>query len=118
VWCVWAASVRGRGIVPGRSTRSLERMDLADIGFAIFIGVALLSAVLWHKFVQTFPFAVVGATITAVVMFQLIAALVNSEPETFLIIAIITTSIYSLGIAMLVGIPFAIVRRRNRRNAL
>jgi hypothetical protein len=28
MWCWWAASARGRGIVPGRSTRSLEVTDI------------------------------------------------------------------------------------------
>jgi hypothetical protein len=108
----WLALHAASGSVAGRSTRSLERMATPAVGFAIFIAIAIASAVAWNKLVRVVSFAVAGATVTTVVVFQLLAILISDGPEKFLIIAIVVESIYALGISIAVGIAFWLVRRR------
>lgn len=92
-------------------------MSPADIAFAVFIAMAILSAAIWHKFVRVGPFAVIGATVTTVVTYQVLGWLIDNTPEKFIVIAYIVSSIYALGISIAVGIPYWVVRRRKGERA-
>ena len=88
-------------------------MSEGSTGLLVFFAIAIVSAVLWHRVVEIFSVAVVGATITAVVAFQIAAYWHAGHVDPFVVVAVVTTAAMSLVISILIGLPI----RKRRRNA-
>lgn len=71
----------------------------------VFVGIALLSAVTWHRYLQTYSSASIAAAATTVVVFQLIVYLQLGYLDPFFPIAVVTTGALSLVISFIVGLP-------------
>jgi uncharacterized membrane protein YccC len=78
----------------------------------IFIATALVSAVLWHQYVSHYFAASVAATATAVVVFQVLAYIELGYVDPFALIAVATSSVVALAIALVIGLPFRARRKR------
>ena len=80
----------------------------------IFVAVALVSAVLWHQYVSNYLVASLAASVTAVVVFQVLAYIHLGYLDPFALIAVVTTSAVALAIALAIGLP---IRARRKRKA-
>ena len=84
------------------------------MGLLLFFFVALISGVLWHHLVPRYSIAVVGATLSAVILFQCIVFLQLGYLDPFFPIAAVTTGGMALIVSLLVGLP---IRARRRVDA-
>jgi hypothetical protein len=82
------------------------------MGLFVLLVVALLSATLWHRFVPRYAIAVVGATLSTAVAFQVIAFIQLGYLDPFFLIAAATSGGLALLIAIVVGLPFRARRSR------
>ncbi len=98
----------------------LEHMSEGTVGLVVFAAIAILSAILWHRFIRIFALATTGATVTAVVAFQYAAYLHLGYMDKFWIIAVITTSVMALVLSIVIGLPFQKYRKAgsNERHKL
>ena len=78
--------------------------------------MAVVFSALWHHFVATYSLAVFGATISTVVVFQVIVYLQLGYLDPFFLFALATSSGISLVIALLVGLPIR-ARRKARMDS-
>ena len=81
------------------------------MGLFVLILLAVVSGVLWHYLVRNYALAVVGATVSTVVVFQVIAFLQLGYLDPFFLIAAVTSGGLALVVTLLVGLP---VRARRR----
>lgn len=84
------------------------------MGIVVFLGIAVISATLWHRFVTGYASATIGATLTTVVLFQVAAYVHAGQLDKFFIIALVTTSAMALIISALLGLPLRARRKRER----
>jgi Na+/H+ antiporter NhaA len=88
-------------------------MSESTVGLIVFLAIGLGSALAWHRLVTSYVRAVVGATITTVIVFQLAAYLHLGFLDPFFVIAAATSSVIAAVIALIVGLPFR-ARRKQR----
>lgn len=90
------------------------------MGLLVFIFTALVSSLIWHRYVVAYSSAVFGATVSAVVIFQVFAYLQLGHLDPFFSIAVATSSVMAVIIALLVGLPFRARRKSDatKNNAL
>lgn len=86
-------------------------MSEGTVGLVILGATALGAALVWHWFVPFYRPAVIGATITTVIVFQVAAYIHLGYLDPFFVVAIVTSSIVAAVIALLVGIPFRARRK-------
>ena len=86
------------------------------MGLFVLILLAVVSGVLWHYLVPNYALAVVGATVSTIVVFQVIAFLQLGQLDPFLLIAAVTSGGLALVVACLVGLP-VYARRSAARDA-
>lgn len=86
-------------------------MDQIAQGFLASFAIAIISAVVWHAIVARWAFAIVGATFTAVLTILVIANLTSVKLDTFFALALAFSTMESLVVAALVGIPFKLRRQ-------
>lgn len=82
-------------------------------GVLIFLGLAVLSAIGWHYLLKKYVVALLGATFTTTVLFQVANYLHLGYLDPFFIIAMISSGAVALAISALVGMPFVIFRRKS-----
>jgi hypothetical protein len=82
------------------------------MGLIIFLSIAVVSALLWHRFLPSYAMASIGATATTVVAFQIAAYFNLGYLDTFFLIAVVTSSLYAAAISFIVGIPFRVRRKK------
>ena len=87
-------------------------MSESSAGLLIFFALALASAVVWHWSMRSFAAATFLATITAVVLFQVVAYLQAGYLDSFFAIAVATSTVVCFLLALLVGWVFFAVRGR------
>ena len=96
-------------------------MSEGAVGLLVLLGVGVASAVLWHSLVKNYGLACVGATLTAVVAFQVLDYLHRGGrmdmffPIFFPIVILVTTALY-FGLSLLIGWPFLLRRTRQERD--
>lgn len=74
---------------------------------------ALAVSIVTHAFIRRFLLACLVSTLVATLLFQVFAYWQLGYLDPFFIIALVTTGICSLVISAVVGLPFALYRRRN-----
>jgi hypothetical protein len=100
------------------STTLLEGfMSEGTGGLIIFTIITLGSALVWHWLIAHYVSAVIGATITAVMTFQVAAYFYVGYLDPFFLVALVTSAIVAAVIALLVGLPFRERRRPHVSNA-
>jgi len=82
------------------------------MGLFVLLVMAVVSAMLWHRFVARYAIAVVGATLSTVVAFQVIAFVQLGYLDPFFLIAAVTSGCLALLIAIVIGLPFRARRSR------
>lgn len=95
-------------------------MSEGAMGLLVFIFTALVSSLIWHRYVAAYSSAVFGATLSAVMLFQVFAYLQLGYLAPFFLIAVATSSVMAVIIALLVGLPFRARRKADatKNNAL
>jgi hypothetical protein len=81
-------------------------MSEGTIGLILLSAISIGSAFAWHWLVKFYFLAVLGATVTTVFAFQVANYLYLGYLDPFFLIAIVTTSIPAVAVALVVGIPF------------
>ena len=89
-------------------------MSEGTVGLLALFTVALLSAAGWHLALRSFPAATLLATATAVVLFQVVAYAHLGYLDPFFMVAVATSSVVCLVVALLVGWLFLVIRRRRK----
>lgn len=88
-------------------------MDEGTQGLLILGAMAVLSAIGWHLIVKRFVLALLGATLTTVILFQVANYIHLGYLDPFFIIAMITSGAGALVISAVVGVPFLALRKKN-----
>ena len=82
-------------------------------GIIIFLAITIASAVAWHTFVKRISMDILGAAITAAIVFQLCNYILLGYLDPFFLIALVTTFALAFIIALIIGIPFRIWRGKH-----
>jgi hypothetical protein len=100
--------------MPGHIRGELRglRKSVSSCAMLLLLAIAIVSAALWHWWVPVFIVAVVGATITSIVLFQIESYLELGYLDSFFEVAIVTSGAIALPIAVLIGLPFRVQRKR------
>jgi uncharacterized membrane protein YccC len=80
-----------------------------------FLLIAAASSLGWHFLVKRYGRAVIGAALTAVVLFRVVSYLVLGYLDPYFLVATVTSTIPAFAIAAVVGLPFRILRARDPR---
>jgi predicted neutral ceramidase superfamily lipid hydrolase len=83
-------------------------------GLMVIIAVPVVTSILFHFFRSKYYDASVLAAITSALEFQLIDYFDAGFVSPFFPIMLVTSILYSLAIALIVGIPFFFYRRHHR----
>lgn len=86
-------------------------MSEATVGWLVLLSIAVGAALAWHILLRSFLLATLLATTTSVVLFQVAAYLHVGYLDPFYLIAVATSSVVCLFIAVAVGM---LVRSGNR----
>ena len=87
-------------------------MDEGTQGIIIFSIITIISGVAWHLRVKNILFAVIGATITTAIAFQIANYLFIGYLDPFFMIAMFTTGAIAFIASLIIGIPFLVIRKR------
>jgi len=87
-------------------------MDEGIQGIIILSIITIISGISWHSFVKNILFAVIGATITTAITFQIANYLYIGYLDPFFMIAMFTTGAIAFIASLIIGIPFAVIRKR------
>ena len=86
-------------------------MSEATVGWLVLLSIAVGSAIAWHILLRSFLLATLLATSTSVVLFQIAAYLHVGYLDPFFLIAVATSSVICLFVAVAVGM---LVRGSNK----
>ena len=86
-------------------------MSEATVGWLVLLSIAVVSAIAWHILLRSFLLATLLATTTSVVLFQIAAYLHVGYLDPFFLIAVATSSVICLFVAVAVGM---LVRGSNK----
>ena len=78
-------------------------MSEAIVGWLVLLSIAVVSAIAWHILLRSFLLATLLATTTSVVLFQIAAYLHVGYLDPFFLIAVATSSVICLFVAVAVG---------------
>ncbi|QHJ10010.1 hypothetical protein FX988_00219 [Paraglaciecola mesophila] len=87
-------------------------MDEGMVGLIVFLSVTLVCAFITHICLRNITWATEVSTLFSALIFQMVNLVMNDNPEPFIGIAVIFSLIYAFLIALLVGIPFHLFRRK------
>jgi len=80
-----------------------------------FILITAAASLVWHVLVKRYGLAIIGAALTAVVVFRVVSYFVLGYLDPYFLVAMVTSSIPAFAIAAVIGLPFRVVRARNPR---
>lgn len=92
-------------------------MSEATLGLLALFSIALVCAAGWHAVLRSFLVASLLATVTAVVLFQLLAYVRLGHLDPFFWVAVALSSVACLLVSLLVGWVFQVFRRGPGRRA-
>jgi hypothetical protein len=87
-------------------------VDEGTLGLVILVGLSLLASLASHAFVKGYLTAAIVSTLMANLLFQIFAYFRIGFLDPFFLVALLIGSLISLGIALLIGLPFWIRRKR------
>jgi hypothetical protein len=87
-------------------------MNESTQGFLVLGTMSVLSAFGWHLIVKRFVLALIGATLTTVIFFQLANYIHLGYLDPFFIIAMFTSGLWAFVISVIVGAPFFSFRKK------
>jgi hypothetical protein len=87
------------------------------MGMFVFLGISILSAAVWHRFVPKFRLAIFGATASSVILFQVGAYIDLGHLDPFFLVALVTSSFVAAIVAILIGLPIRARRNKEAKNA-
>jgi len=87
------------------------------MGLLVFLLIATVSAVAWHRLVPRYTLASFGAAFTSAAAFQLAAFFHLGYLDAFFLIAAVTSAVVAFIIALLVGLPIRARRKHQQEGA-
>lgn len=87
-------------------------MSEATLGLLVLFCIALVCAVGWHAVLRSFLAANLLATVTAVLLFQVVAFWRQGHLDPFFMVAAAVSSVACFGVSLLVGWVIRAFRRR------
>jgi hypothetical protein len=87
-------------------------MSEADQGLLVLAVASVGSAILFHSFVRSYAKASGLAAVVAAIVFQVAASIHLGHIDPFALIGLVTGGLFALVVALVVGIPFQVVRAR------
>ena len=88
-------------------------MDEGTQGLYIFGAMAISFSLAWHWLVKNYKHAVIGSTVTTVILFQLAAVIHIGYIDPFIPIALVITGTITVIVASVIGLPFKAHREKN-----
>ncbi len=88
-------------------------MTDGSTGLVVLLLIAGATAFLWHHFVRAYVVAVLGATVSAVVLFQAAAFVQLGYLDPFFLIAMATSSVVAGVVSAAIGLPYRARRKKN-----
>jgi hypothetical protein len=79
----------------------------------VFIAISIVCATVCHALMRRYARAVATSTLSASVLFLMLARLMDGRTDPFFLVALIFCMIYSSVIGLIIGIPFAVYRKRH-----
>ena len=83
------------------------------LAIVLVVGIAIVSALVSHFLSRAYSEASVWSALVASFLFQLASYIEGGFVEPFFLVTIVTGTLFALVIALLVGIPFWVYRRRH-----
>ena len=81
-------------------------------GLFVFGSIAIISAIGWHIMVKRYVYAILGATLTTVIIFQTANYIHLGYLDPFFVIAMVVSGIGAFIISSIVGAPLITIRRK------
>jgi multidrug efflux pump subunit AcrB len=81
----------------------------------VFALIILFSAIAWHYAVKRYGMAVLGSTLTIVLLFQIAVIISTGYFDPFFTIALTALAVLTALITSIIGIPF-LLSRKNRNH--
>ncbi len=91
-------------------------MDEGTQGLYVLGAMAITFSIFWHAFEKRYKRAIIGATITTVILFQAAAAIHIGNIDPFILVAMVTTGVLTAIIATIIGLPFKLHRRDHQKS--
>ncbi len=87
-------------------------MNEGTLGLVVFGSIVIDCAAVWHGFVKRYLAALIGATITTVIVFQVVNFLHLGYLDPFAAIAMVVSGLIALAISAVIGLPFRLLRQK------
>jgi hypothetical protein len=87
-------------------------MSEGDQGLLVLAVASIGSALLFHSLVRSYAKASGLAAVVATIVFQVAATIHLGHVDPFALVALVTGGAVALIVALLIGIPFRVVRAR------
>lgn len=87
-------------------------MNEGTQGLLVLAVAAVGSAILFHSFVRSYAKASGLAAVCAAIVFEVAASIHLGHVDPFALVGLVTGGAVALVVALLVGIPFRVVRAR------
>ena len=88
-------------------------MTDGSTGLFVLLLISGVSALVWHYFVRAYAIAVIGATASTVVLFQVAVFVQLGYIDPFFLIAAVTSSGVAVVIALVIGLPYRARRKQH-----
>lgn len=93
-------------------------MSESAVGMLVLCVTTIVVSVLLHAFVRRYPIACIVSAVTSTVLFQCFAYMHAGHLDPFFPIALVVGGALAYGIALIVGIPFLVRRRKSPPRAV
>lgn len=87
-------------------------MSEGAVGLGILVGITVVVSSICHFLITRYVIASMLAALVSIVLFLWVATIRLGHVDSFIAIAFVVGGIYSFGMALVVGIPFLIRRRK------
>jgi len=87
-------------------------MNAGAIGFLVLLSLSVLAALIFHWRISDYMRASCGAALVTTIAFQVIGFVYLGRLDAFFLVALVTGGVLGLTVALIVGLPFLITRRK------
>ena len=89
-------------------------MDDGLIGIIVLLLMSVVISLFWHYKVKSQQKANIGSTITTVLLFQIVAYLLNGYLDPFFIIAMVISAAIALFVSLIVGSILSDIKNKGK----
>jgi hypothetical protein len=87
-------------------------MNAGAIGFLVLLSLSVLAALIFHWRIRDYTRASCGAALVTTIAFQVVGFVYLGRLDAFFLVALVTGGVLGLTVALIVGLPFLITRRK------